>query len=162
MRPAPKREAANTRHTVTLAAHIVGRMHAYAGLLVILLLCVAGCTPLHVAGPPSEALPEKPTFTQSGIASWYGKAHQGALTADGEHYDMKAMTAAHRTLPFGTIARVTRVDTGRVVKVRINDRGPNVEDRIIDLSSAAGSALGMREEGVLAVRVDVFASDQGP
>lgn len=130
------------------------------GLLLILLFCAAGCAPLRVAAPPPEAPPEKPTFSQSGLASWYGKEHQGELTADGERFDMKAMTAAHRELPFGTVARVTCVDTGQAVKVRINDRGPHVKDRIIDLSSAAGSALGIRDNGVITVRVEVFASDQ--
>ncbi len=75
---------------------------------------------------------------------------------------MHAMTAAHRDLPFNTVARVTSEDTGHVVTVRINDRGPNAKDRIIDLSSAAASALGMRDNGVMMVRVDVFASDQSP
>lgn len=162
MGPALGREPANTRHVVAWAAQIIAKLQACAGLLVILLLGVSGCTFLRVAGPAPEALPEQPTFSQSGIASWYGKYHQGQLTADGERFDMKAMTAAHRELPFGTVARVTRIDTGQAVKVRINDRGPNVKDRIIDLSSAAGSALGMRDKGMITVRVEVFASDQAP
>ena len=73
---------------------------------------------------------------------------------------MHAMTAAHRDLPFHTVARVTSVNTGRAVKVRINDRGPNVKDRIIDLSSAAASSLGISDNGVMRVRVEVFPSDQ--
>jgi rare lipoprotein A len=129
-------------------------------LILILLFCVAGCAPSRVAAPVPAAAPERPSFSQFGAASWYGKAHDGKPTANGERFDMRAMTAAHRDLPFGTVARVTRVDTGKVVKVRINDRGPNTKDRIIDLSSAAGSALGVSGDGTMAVRVEVFASDQ--
>lgn len=123
------------------------------GALLILLFCVAACG-------AAAALPERPIFSQSGIASWYGQARQGKATADGERFDMGAMTAAHRKLPFDTIARVTRVDNGRVVKVRINDRGPHARGRIIDLSSAARSALGLRDNRMTRVRIEVFASDQ--
>lgn len=133
-------------------------------LLLMVLVCVAGCASPRLSQPVSEpvpaALPEKPIFSQTGAASWYGNDHQGKKTADGERYDMHAMTAAHRDLPFQTVARVTSEDTRQTIKVRINDRGPNVQDRIIDLSSAAASALGIRGNGVVTVRVEVFASDQ--
>ncbi len=133
-------------------------------LILTVLFCVAGCATPHVSesvpAAPAAALPEKPVFSQTGAASWYGSDHQGKETADGERYDMHAMTAAHRDLPFNTVARVTSADTGPAVTVRITDRGPNAKDRIIDLSSAAASALGMRDNGVTTVRIDVFASDQ--
>lgn len=82
-------------------------------------------------------------FEQHGIASWYGRQYHGGLTASGERYDMFAMTAAHPTLPIPSYARVTRVKDGRSVVVRINDRGPFVHDRIIDLSYAAAVRLGL-------------------
>ena len=112
--------------------------------------------------PPEASAPERresPTFTQIGIASWYGKHHDGKLTANGERFDTHAMTAAHRTLAFDTIVRVTNTTTGQMVKVRINDRGPYEKRRIIDLSSAA-AALRIDDDGVALVRVDLFVADQ--
>ncbi len=120
-----------------------------------MLLGLAGC-----AAPPPPPLPPKPFFTQQGTASWYGKSHQGRLTADGERFDQHAFTAAHRRLPFDTVLRVTNLENGRTVTVRVNDRGPYVDGRIIDLSAAAGAALGMRQDGVAPVRLDAFAADQ--
>ena len=103
---------------------------------------------------------ERPSFAQTGLASWYGKSFHRRLTANGERFDMRAMTAAHRTLPFDTIVRVTNLDNGRAVKVRINDRGPFVKGRIIDLSAKAARELDITEYGVAKVRVEAFASDQ--
>jgi rare lipoprotein A len=80
---------------------------------------------------------------QRGHASWYGAAHEGRRTANGETFRSAAMTAAHRSLPFGTRVRVTREGTARSVVVRINDRGPFVKGRIIDLSRAAAQAIGI-------------------
>jgi rare lipoprotein A len=82
-----------------------------------------------------------------GIASWYGPGFQGRRTASGERFDMHALTAAHPSLPFGTVVRVESVATGRSVDVRINDRGPHIKRRIIDLSRAAANALGLLEAG---------------
>lgn len=90
---------------------------------------------------------------QVGRASWYGEAFQGRPTASGEPFDMYAHTAAHRNLPFGTRVRVTNLENGRSVVVRINDRGPWVEGRIIDLSYAAARELGMLEAGVVRVEL---------
>ena len=94
--------------------------------------------------------------TERGLASWYGKPFHGRVTASGERYDMHALTAAHRTLPFNTHVRVRRLDTGRTVRVRITDRGPFVEGRIIDLSFAAARELRMIEAGVVQVEVVVL------
>jgi rare lipoprotein A len=91
-----------------------------------------------------------------GKASWYGDVHHGKKTASGEAYDMHTLTAAHRTLPFGTRVRVTNVDNGRSVVVRVNDRGPLVGGRIIDLSQAAARALGALGSGVFTVRLEIF------
>jgi rare lipoprotein A len=112
---------------------------------------------------PSEVLPpasaEEPVFTQTGLASFYAARFHGRKTASGGRYDRDGFTAAHRTLGFGIIVRVTDTRNGRVVKVAINDRGPHVKSRIIDLSHAAAQALGIRH-GMAHVRLEVFLSDQ--
>ena len=82
--------------------------------------------------------------------------------AAGADFDMRSMIAAHRSLAFGTIVRVTNLENGRTIKVRIEDRGPFVDGRIIDLSENAGKVLGITREGVAKVRIEVFASDQLP
>ncbi|MCF7929338.1 MAG: septal ring lytic transglycosylase RlpA family protein [Spirochaetales bacterium] len=92
-------------------------------------------------------------FDQKGLASWYGGKFQGRLTANGEVFDTNQLTAAHKTLPFGTIVRVTNMENNESVEVRINDRGPFVEGRIIDLSRAAAEAIGMTGLGVAEVRI---------
>ena len=92
---------------------------------------------------------------QVGIASYYGRAHDGRRTASGEVFDMNGMTAAHRTLPFGTRVRVTNLANGREAVVRINDRGPFRRGRIIDLSYAAARRLGIVGPGVAKVRVEI-------
>lgn len=90
-----------------------------------------------------------------GTASWYGEEFNGRLTASGEVYDMYKMTAAHKTLPLGTMVRVTNEDNGKTIEVKINDRGPYVKGRIIDLSKTAGRAIGMREAGTAKVKLEV-------
>jgi rare lipoprotein A len=92
---------------------------------------------------PAQALRE----LQRGIASWYGHRFHGRKTASGEVYDMNALTAAHPSLPFGTIVRVQSLVNGRSVDVRINDRGPHIRQRVIDLSRAAAKALGLIDAG---------------
>lgn len=94
-----------------------------------------------------------------GIASWYGHDFHGRITTSGEIYDMHALTGAHRTLPLGTMVRVTNVGNGKQVQVRITDRGPYVNGRVIDLSYAAAQELGMVEHGVSAVSVEVIGVD---
>lgn len=93
---------------------------------------------------------------EKGLASWYGKAHHGQLTASGERFDMHALTAAHRTLPFGTVVRVTNLKSGKSVNVRINDRGPFHRDRIIDLSYEAARKLGFVRRGAARVKITVI------
>jgi rare lipoprotein A len=127
---------------------LIGRVAATALVAVSLAACAA-----FSSG-------EGPRYSQVGLASWYGREFQQARTASGERYDRRAMTAAHRTLPFQTVVRVTDLETGRMVKVRINDRGPFVKGRIIDLSERAARALGIAQDGVAKVRVEAFDSDQ--
>jgi rare lipoprotein A len=95
------------------------------------------------------------SMKERGIASWYGEDFHGWLTANGEIYDMEALTAAHRTLPLGTAILVTNVENGRQVRVRINDRGPYLYGRVLDLSLAGARALDMVESGVAAVQIEV-------
>lgn len=90
---------------------------------------------------------------QVGFASWYGPGFRGNHTADGERFDMNALTAAHRTLPFNSYVRVTDLATGRSVIVRINDRGPYEARRIIDLSARAARDLGIVDDGTARVRI---------
>jgi rare lipoprotein A len=90
-------------------------------------------------------------YYETGIASWYGPGFDGNRTANGEIYDMNGISAAHKTLPFGTIVRVVDLETGRSIVVRINDRGPFVEGRIIDLSKGAAENLGMIQRGIIPV-----------
>ncbi len=98
-------------------------------------------------------------FTQDGIASWYGPKFHGKLTSNKEIYDMNAMTAAHKILPFDTHVRVINLENGRETVVRINDRGPFVNKRIIDLSYAAARSLGMTATGTASVRLTVLKSN---
>ncbi len=92
----------------------------------------------------------------SGMASWYGPGFHGNRSASGERYNQNALTAAHRSLPFGTKVRVTNIQNGRSVIVRINDRGPHIRGRIIDLSAAAARIVGVMQSGVAPVRVEVL------
>jgi rare lipoprotein A len=119
----------------------------WIGWLVVLML--GAC-----AAPRPQTTAPQPPCVQEGLASWYGPEAGIARTASGETLDHSALTAAHRSLPFGTELRVTNLDTGRSVSVRITDRGPLARDRIIDLSPAAATALEMRGEGVAHVRLE--------
>jgi len=101
------------------------------------------------------------TFFQSGVASWYGPWHHGKYTATGEVFDMFAMTAAHRTLPLGTLVKVEHKSSGKSVIVRINDRGPYVRNRIIDLSYAAADSLGFEAAGVSNVTIEIVGDRDG-
>lgn len=93
---------------------------------------------------------------RTGLASWYGAWHHGRTTASGERFDMRALTAAHRTLPLGTWIRVTNLENDRSVAVRVNDRGPFIANRILDLSRAAAERLGAVAAGVVRVRVEIL------
>jgi rare lipoprotein A len=94
-----------------------------------------------------------PNYDEKGIASWYGEQFHNRNTANGEVFDMDLITAAHKTLPLPSIVEVTDLDTGRKLRVRVNDRGPFVPGRIIDLSKGAAKKLGTYQKGVARVRV---------
>ena len=98
-------------------------------------------------------------YSEVGEASWYGRQFHGRRTANGEIYDMNAMTAAHRTLPLPSMVLVTNLNNGRSVKLRVNDRGPFAHDRIIDVSRRAAQMLGFKNQGITRVRVEIIAEE---
>ncbi len=114
----------------------------------------------YAPAPPSPELPpqrrQKPEASQVGIASWYGAPYHNARGANGQIYNQNAMTAAHRTLPLGTVVRVTNLSTRQSVVVTITDRGPFVRGRILDLSRAAAIRIGVWRTGTARVRIDVL------
>ena len=112
--------------------------------------------PYTVNGHTYEPLQTHVGFAQTGIASWYGKDFHGKTTSNGERYDMHAMTAAHKTLPLGVFVKVQNRENGREAVVRVNDRGPFVRGRIIDLSYAAAKQLGIDLAGTGSVRVEAL------
>lgn len=120
-----------------------------ATFLIAVLLATAGCASRPAPRPEDGARID-------GLASWYGREFHGRPTASGERYDMHELTAAHRTLPFGTRVRVTNLENGRSVRVRINDRGPFVDGRIIDLSYGAAKKIAMVKAGVVRVRLEIL------
>lgn len=145
---------------------------------VLLLVFAGGCAHRHRGGVPTSAPappstgtpaptpapPAAPTapggplrFIEEGIASWYGVPYHGRKAANGEIYDMNKLTAAHRTLPFETVLRVTNLRNGKRTQVRITDRGPFVEGRIIDLSLAAAREIDMVATGVARVRLEFIS-----
>jgi rare lipoprotein A len=132
--------------------------------LVFLILFLAACAPRHrIVYEKRMPLPEKGAIekresrgVQQGVASWYGADFHGKQTSSGEVYDMYQLTCAHNTLPLGTMVMVTNLENGRSVELKVNDRGPFVKGRIIDLSYAAARMLDMTEKGTAMVKVEVF------
>jgi peptidoglycan lytic transglycosylase len=120
--------------------------------LAILLLALSACAARHIQ-------PSEPGWTEKGVASWYGSDFNGKPTASGETYNMYAMTAAHKDLPLGSIVKVTNLENGRHAKVVINDRGPFVAGRIIDLSFSAAKAIGITASGTAIVRIELLGRE---
>jgi rare lipoprotein A len=125
-------------------------LRTIAGLTLLPCLLALAC-----AKRPPELPADRTGRVETGLASWYGGKFHGRTTASGEVYDMYALTAAHKTLPFGTVVEVTNLENGRSLRVRINDRGPFVDGRIIDLSYAAAKRLDMVRDGVVRVKLVV-------
>jgi rare lipoprotein A (peptidoglycan hydrolase) len=115
----------------------------------------------QVDNPPKKNRSWRAKLTQSGKASWYGRHFHGKSTASGEVFDQRLMTAAHKTLPLGSRARVVNLQNGNSVEVTINDRGPFVPGRIIDLSRAAANELGFLETGLAQVRIELVHVSAG-
>jgi rare lipoprotein A len=137
--------------------------------MAIVIVALTGChkkrsSRAHVPRPPKtapSAATPAPGYTETGIASWYGHPYHGRQAADGEIYDMEQMVAAHRTLPFDTCVRVHNLVNGKDVEVRIIDRGPFVDGRIIDLSHAAARAIELIGPGTAQVQVEVIRTPAG-
>ncbi len=134
-------------------------------IFIFLLLVIAGCVkppqktqpgyppPYKIGNKWYQPLPDSRGFTEEGIASWYGKAFHGKKTANGEVYNMYGISAAHKTLPLGTMVRVHNLENNKKLNVRINDRGPFIEGRIIDLSYEAAKLLGVAAPGTARVKI---------
>jgi len=124
-----------------------------AGLCALLAAC---------ATAPVKTPRDWTSFRQQGEASWYGPDFHGKTTANGERYNMLGLTAAHQQLPFNTLVRVTNLANGKVATIRINDRGPFLKGRILDLSYGAARALGASGAGVIPVRIEVVGKAAPP
>jgi rare lipoprotein A len=122
-------------------------------VFLVFISLLTACAPKKITHPPYEPGKEI-RYRETGIASWYGEDFHGRKTANGEVYDMHAMTAAHRTLPFNIRVRVTNLDNGQKTEVRVNDRGPFIPGRIIDLSRSGAKELGMLGPGTARVLVE--------
>ena len=131
-----------------------GSCRRIATVIAVAAMVLGGCT----IGAGIESPAAASEYDRTGKASWYGKRYHGRTTASGVPFDMHAMTAAHRTLPFGTRVRVTNLTNRRSVVLTINDRGPYAGRRIIDVSHRAAEVLGMVQAGVVKVRVNIVAS----
>ena len=123
--------------------------------LFALALAISACG--GAGKPASAAKPSAAISSTEGFASWYGPGFAGRKTANGEVFDPEALTMAHRTLPFGTRVRVTNLDNGKSVIVRVNDRGPTTAGRIADLSQAAAEQIDMVRSGVVEAKLEVLS-----
>lgn len=132
-----------------LVFFMLRRVHFLAGIFLFLFL--TSCATL-----PEQKIPYGKGYKEPGVASWYGKPFHGRKTANGEVYNMYKLTAAHRLMPLGTIIRVTHRENGRSVKVKVNDRGPFIRGRTLDLSYGAAKRLNMVQAGIAPVTIEVL------
>lgn len=154
------------------ARRLAGRRFAWVGFALVTACAANGCAgrrPLASSVPPPpapEPIPSLPpstplvpgAYAEQGVASWYGVPFHGRRAASGEIFDMNTLVAAHRTLPFGSFVRVTNLNNGKQTDVRIIDRGPFVEGRVLDLAHAAAVALGMIGTGTAPVRIELLSA----
>ncbi len=135
-------------------------IHAGPVLFVLMLasslVLLTGCAKKTAAHAPTAVKPARIGETETGIASWYGIPYDGRRAADGEIFDMRQLTAAHRSLPFDTWVEVTNLENKKKVDVRITDRGPFIKGRIIDLSLAAAREIDMVQAGIVRVKIKVI------
>jgi len=147
--------AASARHNGGMRGAVLLPVAVARAVAAMLLLAgVVGCGGRPAPSTIPRYVPDK-KYEEVGVASWYGKQYHGRKTASGETFKMNGLTAAHRTLPLGITAKVTNLDNGRSVKVRINDRGPFVEGRILDVSYGAAKKLDMVRAGLARVRIEI-------
>jgi rare lipoprotein A len=125
----------------------------------VLAVAIAGCATVGGRPVARAADQTREVADEIGVASFYASRFDGRSTASGERYDEHELTAAHRTLPFGTRVRVTRLESGRSVVLRINDRGPHLRGRVLDVSLAAARSLRFVQEGTTRVRVEVLGEE---
>lgn len=136
-------------------------MTSHSKNILLTLLTVANLT-IFSCNVTNNGVCEEECFIESGIASWYGFDYPPRCTANGETYDSEAFTAAHKTLPFNTIVRVENVENGKSVIVRINDRGPFVPGRVIDLSEKAAGKIEILEQGLADVELYLVKESDSP
>jgi rare lipoprotein A len=117
--------------------------------------------PAAPAAPPVFAIPAKRIYRETGTASWYGRESHGRTTASGEVFDMEGLSAAHRTLPLGTVIRVTNLDNYKSATVKVNDRGPFVKNRVLELSYGAAKELGFIAQGTALVKIETLEPVNG-
>lgn len=150
----------------------IRRAIAAAGLFQwpLCILCISllgfvlasGCSPTNTENHSVAKAPAQPVKKEVGAASWYGPGFHGKETANGETFDQKELTAAHPTLPMDTKANITNLENGKKVEVRINDRGPFIGNRVIDLSKAAAKKLDMQKDGTTEVKIETKAVKTKP
>ncbi len=132
------------------------KLQSQFSMLPVLLIALISCQPQNTADNGDSKSPDTEKgakVKQQGAASWYGDDFHGKTTASGETYNQNAMTAASTTLPLGSTAKVTNTETGKSVTVKINDRGPYVGNRVMDLSKAAAQKIGLKDKGVGKVKI---------
>lgn len=155
--------ATHSTHSTLMETKTLKKTLLLSMLLALALACVAcsSTKTIPVKAPTARQQASfKPGKVIKGVASWYGKAFHGKLTASGEVYDMYALTAAHRTMPLGSILRVKNLKNNRKVEVVVTDRGPYIKGRILDLSYGAAKRLDMVVDGTTNVRIKVLGRDQ--
>ncbi len=174
--PATGRNGQTTKVTAPDALSAEPTLRFKRIFLVIAVVAIAGCSsvdtshrtsepsprPYKVAGKWYQPRSHAHGFQQKGIASWYGKKFHGRKTSNGETYDMYGVSAAHKTLPFNTVVRVHNLDNGKKIDVRINDRGPFIRGRIIDLSYGAAKTIGLVGPGTARVKIVALGAVDGP
>jgi len=146
-------------NAIPLSACLDERPEAPSARPAPVLASLAALVALLVAAPTGQgpAFPDTvPEWVQQGPVSWYGPGFHGRRTANGETFDTRDLTMAHRSLEFGSEVRVTNLENGRSVVVRVNDRGPYVRGRVADLSKAAASELGFVDDGVVKARIELL------
>jgi rare lipoprotein A len=145
---------------------LLSRGFAFPALLIVVFFLITACGPRYIVRERRIPFPEKESKiekretreVQQGMASWYGADFHGKQTSSGEVYDMYQLTCAHNTLPLGTMVMVTNLENGKSVELKVNDRGPFVKGRIIDVSYAAARMLDMHAQGTAMVRVEVIGT----